>query len=372
LDEVSRLKFVLISALALVACLALAAGAAAKPRSAAAPHKGGSAKGGLVVQVPKAPALTVGTKAKLKVGVANKGPRPIAGVVLLAKASKGITVKPAKVKVGRLAPGKKAVETFKVAVTAAGAKPSIGFTAKAPGQPTVHKGLAIKGAGSGGGKEPAPPKASAIVGHYFWRSELILSTTYLHGYYFVDEHWVYRGIPEGGLPVCTAQTAQGEEDGCLPYTYDEATGALNIAGTAGSYVPATKSFKVGEIGYSEAVPAAAGTKLDASGSYINGFGICPSFCSFTTSEISLSSAGEFARGSTVQGFFGEGGSYGALPPEEHGTYAINSRGVITFTYASGKVVNSVISFMLNEQEVPDANYGMLIDGFDFFGPHSNV
>jgi hypothetical protein len=366
----SRPRLIFAGGLALLACLALAASAAAKPRSAAAPHKGGKAKGSLVVSVPKAPSLAAGTKAKLKVGVANKGTRPIAGVVLLAKASKGIAVKPATVKVGRLGPGKKAIETFKVTVTAAGPKPSIGFTAKAPGQPTVHKGLPLK---SGGGKEKtAPPKQSAIVGHFFWRSELILSTTYLHGYYFVDEHWVYQGMPEGGIPVCTAQTAQGEGDGCLPYTYDEATGALNIAGTVGSYVPSTKVFKLNEVGYSEAVPADAGTKIDATGSYINGFGICPSFCSFTTVELSMSANGEFARAAGISGFFGEGGSYTALPPEDHGTYVIGSRGLATFTYASGKVVNSVISFMLNDADQPDPNYGILLDGFDFFGPHSNV
>jgi hypothetical protein len=356
---VSRLKFVLILALAVIASLVLAAGAAAK--------------GGLVVSVPKAPTLAVGAGAKLKVAVANKGRRPVAGVVLVAKPSKGIAVKPAKVKVGRLAPGHKAKETFKVTVTAAGAKPQVAFTAKAPGQPAAHKALAIKGgAATGGGKEGAPPKQSAIVGHFFWRSELILSTTYLHGYYFVDEHWVYQGMPEGGVPVCTSQTAQGEGDGCLPYTYDEATGALNVAGTVGSYVPATKVFKLGETGYSEAIPADAGTKVDATGSYINGFGICPSYCSFTTVELSLSANGEFARGGGVVGFFGEGGSYGALPPEEHGTYAINTRGTITFTYASGKVVNSAISFMLNDQNAPDPNYGIVLDGLDFFGPHSNV
>jgi hypothetical protein len=369
----SRLRPVHFSLLALTACLALAASAAAKPRSAEAPHKGGKSgkpKGALVVQVPKAPTLAVGTTTKLKVAVANKGTRPVAGVVLVAKPSKGISVKPAKVKVGRVAPGKKAVEAFKVAVTAAGPKPSIGFTAKAPGQPAARKGLPVK---TGAGKEGAPPaKKSAIVGHFFWRSELVLSTTYLHGYYFVDEHFVYQGMPEGGIPACTAPTAQGEGDGCLPYTYDEATGAVNIAGTVGSYTPATKLFKLNEISYSEAVPAEAGTKIDASGSYINGFGLCPSFCSFTTVELEMSSAGEFARASGVAGFFGEGGSYTALPPESHGTYAINSRGVATFTYASGKVVNSAISFMLNDADQPDPNYGILLDGFDFFGPHSNV
>src|SRR6201999_809641 len=47
-------------------------------------------------------------------------------------ASKGVTVKPAKVKVGRLRPGKGEVATFKVTATSA-AKPRLVFVAKAQG-----------------------------------------------------------------------------------------------------------------------------------------------------------------------------------------------------------------------------------------------
>jgi hypothetical protein len=49
----------------------------------------------------------------------------------------------------------------------------------------------------------------------------VLTATYMHAYYFVDEYWVYRGVPKEGLPSCSSQTANGEEDGCLPYTWDD-------------------------------------------------------------------------------------------------------------------------------------------------------
>ncbi len=86
----------------------------------------------------------------------------------------------------------------------------------------------------------------------------------------------------------------------------------------------------------------------------------------------MSSNGEFARASGVAGFFGEGGSYGALPPEDHGTYSIDPRGRITFNYADGHVVVETIAVMLNEANTPDANYGLLLGESAYFGPDSGV
>jgi hypothetical protein len=357
---VSRPRLALTLLLAAIAVLALAATAVAKPRSGKA-HKAGS-NGDLVVQAPQASDLTVGKSVQLKVKVVDRGDAAIPAVVLLAKPSEGVTVKPAKVKVGKLTPGKKKVEVFQVTATSTETS-RLTFVAKAAGEKATDQ-VALKAV--------EETKTSDIVGRYFWNSELILSTTYLHGYYFVDEHWVYRGIPDGGLPVCTAQTATGEEDGCLPYTWDEATGALNIAGTAGEYKVASHGLKVGADSFSEAVPAAAGTKVDASGDYINGFGICPISCSFTTIELEMSSSGEFARAAGVAGFFGEGGSYGALPPEDHGTYTIDQRGRVTFNYADGHAVTETIAFMLDDANNPDPNYGILLGDRAFFGPHSGV
>jgi hypothetical protein len=351
---VIRLRLVPLSMVAALSLL-LAAGASAKP------HKGGGAP--LVVSAPKSAALTVGQTAKLKVAVVDHGHAAIAKVVLLAKASKGVTVKPAKVKVGKLAPGKKHVATFKVTATStAGAK--LVFVAKAPGQATAHDGVALKVAA-------ATPPVPAIVGRYFWNSSQVLTTTYLHGYYFVDEHTAYRGIPSGGLPTTCTTPAVGEEDGCVPYTWNEATGALTIGSETGEWKPETHGLKLGSASFSEAAPPEAGTKVDAEGSYINEYGLCPLSCSFVTVELKLSSAGEFARASGVSGFFGEGGSYGALPPEEHGTYSIDPRGRVTFTYADGHTTTETIAFLLDDNNNPDPNYGILLGDQVFFGPHSN-
>jgi hypothetical protein len=363
-----RSRFVPVILFTVLALLAFAASAGARP------HKSKGGGPDLAVNAPKVAKLTVGKATKLKVSVADRGHGAIVGIVLQANASKGVTVKPAKVKVGRLKPGKEEVATFKVTATSA-AKPKLVFVATAPGEPKAKDAVAVKigggSNGSGGGKEEAK-KAPDIVGRYFWTTYQVLTTTYMHAYYFVDEHWVYRGVPKEGLPACGSQTATGEEDGCLPYTWDETTGALNIGGTAGEYKIGSHGLKVGEESFGEAVPPEAGTKFDASGSYINEFGICPSTCSFVTVDLKMSSNGEFARASGVSGFFGEGGSYGALPPEDHGTYSIEPRGRITFTYADGHVVTETIAVMLNEGDSPDANYGLVLGESAYFGPDSDV
>jgi hypothetical protein len=362
----SRSRLVPAALLTLLGLLAFVASAGARP------HKSKGGGSDLAVNAPKGAKLTVGKATKLKVSVADRGHGAIVGVVLQANASKGVTVKPAKVKVGRLKPGKKEVATFKVTATST-AKPKLVFVATAPGEPKAKDAVAVKVAGgsNGSGKEEAK-KAPDIVGRYFWTTYQVLTTTYMHAYYFVDEHWVYRGVPKEGLPACGSQTANGEEDGCLPYTWNESTGALSIGGTAGEYKIGSHGLEVGEESFSEAVPPEAGTKFDAAGSYINEFGICPSSCSFVTVDLEMSSSGEFARASGVSGFFGEGGSYGALPPEDHGTYSIDPRGRITFTYADGHVTTETIAVMLNEANAPDPNFGLLLGESVYFGPDSGV
>jgi hypothetical protein len=361
---VLRPRLALILSLALSLCLALAAGAAAAPH-----HKPKKKAAPLSVDAPKAAQLPVGIPSKVKVKVANHGARPIAKVVLLAKRSKEVKVTPATAKVGTLKPHQATSEVFTVTVTKAG-KPKLRFIAKAPGQSKAQDAIALKvGAGS---KEEAK-KAPDIVGRYFWNTYQSLTTTYMHAYYFVDEHFVYRGVPKEGLPSCSAQTTfNADDDGCIPYTWDESTGAVDISGTGGEYKVGSHGLKVGDESFSEGALPEPGTKIDASGSYINEFGICPLSCSFVTVDLQMSSNGEFARASGVSGFFGEGGSYGALPPEDHGTYSIDQRGRIVFSYADGHTDTDTIAFLLDNSNNVDPNYGILLGESVYFGPHSDT
>jgi hypothetical protein len=366
---VFRPRFALVFTLVFSLCLALAAGAVAKPHGA---HK---KRPPLAVAAPKTANLPAGVPTKVKVKVANHGAAPIAGVTLLAKASKGVSVSPAKAKVGKLKAHATKSATFTVTAGAAG-QTSLRFVAKAPGQKQASDGVALKV--GGGSKKEEPKKEEAkktpeIVGHYFWNSEYVVTTTYIHGYYVVDEHFVYRGIPKEGPPTCTAQTTfNDDDDGCIPYTWNEETGALTIGSQTGEYKVGSHLMKVGDDTFEEAVMPEAGTKFDASGSYINQYGLCPISCTFVTIELQMSSSGEFARASGVSGFFGEGGSYGALPPQSHGTYSIEPRGRITFNYADGHSVTETIGIMLDKSNNPNPNFGLLLGDSVFFGPASDV
>jgi hypothetical protein len=359
----NRSRLVPVILLTMLALLALAASAAARPH-----------KSVLTAVTPRPVALTVGKTAKLKMVIKAAGGTAIKGVVVQANPSKGLKVKPAKVKLGTLLPGKKRGVSFKVTATSAAA-PKLGIVVKAPGHEAIHASARLKIAGGtkgGGGTKEEAKKVPDIVGRYFWNTYQVLSTTYMHAFYFVDEHWVYRGVPKEGLPACTAQTATGEEDGCLPYTWDEATGAVSIAGVPGEYKVGSHFLKVGEDSFSEAVLPEPGAKFEASGSYINQYGLCPLSCSFVTVDLQMSSNGEFARASGVSGFFGEGGSYGALPPEDHGTYSVDQRGRVVFSYADGHTVVETFGVLLDSANNPDPDYGLLLGESVYFGPHSEA
>ena len=59
--------------------------------------------------------------------------------------------------------------------------------------------------------------------------------------YFVDGAAVYSGFPTGGLPATCTTPPQSPEDefdtreGCLPYTFDEQSGAVTIGDKAGTF-----------------------------------------------------------------------------------------------------------------------------------------
>jgi hypothetical protein len=349
---VRRLGFLLLIA----ALFALPASAVAKPKP----------KPKLGVSVVKPPTLTAGTDSTLSVRVQAKGKLAVTKIVVKAVPSAGVTVTPAKAKIKRLGPHKKKVLSFQVGVERSATAASVQLVASAAKvkKTKTSKSLAVT---------PAPVvDPNGVVGRYFWRTELILNTTYMKGYYFVDDKWVYRGIPDGGLPSCTGATAQGEDDGCLPYTYDPATGALNINGVGGEYKVGSHLLKVDDFSFSEAFPVEPGTKFDATGEHIQGFGICPLSCSFSTVGLDLTAAGAFVKSSAISGTFPDEGSFAAIPPDQHGTYAIDQRGRIVFTYADGHVVTETIALMGDKNENPDPNYGILLDDAAYFGPHSDV
>jgi hypothetical protein len=218
---------------------------------------------------------------------------------------------------------------------------------------------------------PDPQVAgNPFVGRLFWRSSFIGTTTYVEGLYFPGPGFAYRGMPKGGLPACTAVTAVGDDDGCVPSTFDPASGALTV-----NAVPAVPSgphgLQVGEDSYSEAAIPPAGTLWDLTLQYINAYGICPLSCTTVNIGLKMTAAGAFARSAAISGSTTDT-DFAALPPDQHGTYAITDGGRITFTYADGKVETQTIGILFNQAGAADPSYGILLDDSVFFGPSSDV
>lgn len=70
--------------------------------------------------------------------------------------------------------------------------------------------------------------------------------------------------------------------------------------------------------------------------------------------------------SFASGTLPDGGGFAALPPDQHGSYAIVSRGVIRMTYADGTVVTRSIGYLPNAQDEPDpAGAGVVLDGLGY-------
>ena len=92
--------------------------------------------------------------------------------------------------------------------------------------------------------KPTTPQAkkSPIVGTYWWRTVTQIDYAWDNrALYFVDGGAVYSGFPAGGLPATCTTPPQNPEDefdtreGCLPYTFDEQSGAVTIGDKAGTF-----------------------------------------------------------------------------------------------------------------------------------------
>ncbi len=302
---------------------------------------------------PIAPlALTGPTTVTVK--VANRGSRPAAKVRLAVRAAAGVTVTPASQSLhGTIRVHKARTVRVRLTPTGAAAVGPVTFTLTGRGAKHVTRTVKL---------------VEGPAGRYFWTTTLVVGTTTMDAYYFVDGRWAYRGVPEGGLPSCTAQTAVGDGDGCVPYTYDPASGALVVGGKSGKLE--ADGIDLDGDAFGEAILAPAGTRYDTNAQYINGFGICP-YCSFVSVGLVLTPDGQFARSSAVSGTTYES-SFAVLPPDQHGSYTVDARGRIRFTYADGHVVTETVATMLGRADTPDPTYGLLLDDSAYFGPSSDV
>jgi len=363
------------TAVAVLVCAGAASGA---PAGAATAHHAKPASLKLSAPLPKG-ALTRGKAIAVKVKVTNASHAAIAGASARVSASKGIAAalshaKRGTLKLGTIKPRKHKTVTLRLtpgAAAAAASSATIAVKAKRGVRTSLKLKLKLAAAAPTPTPTPTPtPAPQGLSGRYFFSTQLIGATTYMYGVYFVDGQWAYRGVPAGGLPACSARTAPNQtDDGCVPYTYDPSTGALTVDGVAGSLVGDV--FKLDGTGYAEAVPPAAGSRYDVSARSINGAGICGISCSFVTHDLTLTGDGQFGLITTVSGSTPDS-QFAALPPNQHGTYAIDQRGRVTFSYADGSVQTDTISIMQNDAGAADPSYAFILDSTIYWGPTSGV
>ena len=319
----------------------------------------------------------------LKLTLANDGAKPTSNGTVTIASAKGLSVAKRKLKLTKLKPAAKRTLKLKLKLTAA--KTTLKVTVKA-GKLKATTSLLIK-AGKQAKKLPEQPatKKSPIVGTYWWRTVTHVDYAWDNrALYFVDDKTVYSGFPKGGLPAtCTTPPAEPSEEvdtreGCLPYTYDEKTGAVTVAGVIGTYKPGGKLVLDGN-DYSALAVQAPGAKLSTPELRHWSFqGFCGliSGCSTTKQYLTLGPDGAFILSRSTLTTIGDPGfgpytAAGSYPPDQHGTYAIGA-GTIHLAFADGSVRDEPFAVLTNDSDLQPniAGEGVML-GEDNFYPDTD-
>ena len=197
------------------------------------------------------------------------------------------------------------------------------------------------------------------------------------GVFFSNAKWAYLGLPTGGLPTCTKVTetltdkGKPTGDGCRRYTYDRRTGRLKVGDQTGTYKNGT--IELDGVVMTPVDTPRAGTTLDVRLEHRGFSGLCGLTFGCTTwhETLGMGSNGQFVRSSSSISTMGGVGTpfvYGAqYPPDEHGTYEIQSRGRVVFRYADGTVKTHTIGIMRDKRGRPaPATEGLLLDDTNFY------
>jgi hypothetical protein len=349
------------------------------------------------VAVPKAAKLTVSLSGApstikrnktmtLKLKVANDGSKKSSRLKVTFSRARGLSGVSRSRSMPALRPAQKRTLKLKVKLTKKARKETTlkvtvkAGKAKAGSAILLRIGKARKVAP---GKTPAaPPQAgkSPIVGTYWWRSVSHVDYAWDNrALYFVDGGTVYSGFPKGGLPAaCTTPPAEPAEEidtreGCLPYTYDEKTGAVTIGDKAGT-------FKDGKLtidgnGYTPIAIASPGQRFGFNEHEHTGFwGQCGFItgCSITRQYLTLTPDGQFVLSKSTTASVGDPGFgpytvAGSYPPDQHGTYEVQAGGKIVLSYADGHV--DVQTFGIDTTNgQPDPNGSGVLIGEDNYYP----
>ncbi|HWK29790.1 MAG TPA: hypothetical protein VNS09_24700 [Solirubrobacter sp.] len=350
--------------------------------------------------VPKAAKLTVSLAGvpstikrnrtiRLRLRVANDGSKRSSALRVTFNRPRGLSGLGGKArKLGALKPAQKRTLTVKVKLTKRARTSSTLKATVRAGKLKASSAVVLR-IGKARKVKPKPgapvAKQGPLAGTYWWRTVNHVDWAWDNrALYFVDDRTVYSGFPAGGLPAtCTTPPAKpdaeiDERDGCLPYTYDEKSGALTIGDKAGTFKPGG-GLDVDGNGYGALVPPAPGTRFAGNElEHISFRGMCGLIfgCTVSQQHLSLLSDGQFVLSSSTTSSMGDpgiGGGYtyvGNFPPDEHGTYEVQPGGKIQLTYANGTVRVETFAVDTNSAGAADpVGEGVLL-GADNFYPGS--
>jgi hypothetical protein len=323
---------------------------------------------------------------QVKLKIANTGNAAAAKVTVSLGKAKGVVVKPrsGKLKLKSIAAGKSKTAAFKVALTpkakgvsklavtvkgAKGVNVAGSLTLNAWKKPTKSK------KGKGPGKKEAPPPANPPLAEkifYGYQMESMHSAT-LIGYSFIDGEWAYHGVPTEGFPQCTSVTGDAEHSGCVKYTYDPSTQAVQIGSLSGK-LNGSGSLEVDGKTYEQAIVQPAGTRLQVEQEFIGYSGLCGLITGCTTwhEHLILGSNGEFVlsrESLSTLGGIGPGETFvaaGSYPADQHGTYQVESGARIKLSFADGTTSLRTFAVFLNKEGKPDPTYAGILLGTDYF------
>ncbi|WP_445151231.1 CARDB domain-containing protein [Baekduia sp. Peel2402] len=326
----------------------------------------------------------------LKVKVANTGTAAATGVKLMVGAARGLSATPKAITVKTLKAGKSTTRRVKVNLTKK-AKTTTTLTLKASGAKKVaatgRVALRIGKAKKTTKKSPpvttTPSKQNPLIGTYWWYVINHVDWAWdNHGVYFINDGWAYRGIPKGGLPVsCTTQTAGVDEkgnatDGCIPYTYDPATGAVTLGTVAGTFKDG--KLQITDEGdlqdYDRLVVPEAGARYGVELVHRGFQGMCGLILGCTTWEnwLTLAADGQFIYSKSTTTTMGDPGigpftAAGSYPPDEHGTYEVLAGGKIRLAFADGTVKEHTFAIQTDKAGNPDpGGEGVFLDEDNFY------
>ena len=309
----------------------------------------------------------------------NGGTATAAKVSLKIGGAKGVAIKPksGELELKSIAPGKSRTASFEVMLTKK-AKPTSKLTLAISGA----KGIKASGAltvkawkkprhGKKGPEEPIPGRASlAEKIFYAYDSTDTTHSAYLTGYTFIDDTWAYNGIPTGGLPHCTEVTGTSKKEGCVKYSYEPKTGAVQVGSVTGAKITTDGKFEIDGETYLPMWIPPAGARYQVDQYFIGFNGLCGMItgCSTWHEYVTLTSGGEFSythQSLTTSGGPGPGESFiavGSYPPDEHGTYTIEKGGRIKLAFADGHTEVKTFAVFLNKEGNPDlVNEGFIFD-----------